>query len=485
MANGPVPSYVAPIAPSKTYSDAITEGTKTLGPLLAQNARFRINRDNQRRKDKNERLKQLKGYDVSNWSDNHVKAYDMFISETRKAIANDDPMLSVYIDNAIRYGDKFDAFSKEQQDARTRQEQGITDPGSLDTDDLVFTGNEESLKDNDRLRDLGGIVLDDTFRIENGVMISEYLDAQGNPIGSAGDVFEAPGLDGNYYDLDFEPRSDLLPENFAEQFRASVNDLVSSNVSPKEAKERTRLAMERRYDESKSAQATTNKIYSDLDSDLIDLRNKYIDESLNYLGFERLASRSGGTSSDLAVDVIENRTSATITQLDLDAYPDLARDLGAITGDEVGPNLEVKGQSYVLNELEKGKGVELPNREFDPLYEPTDYDDKSKIQFKKSPVIDEKIRTIEVYPSAGILVLRGGTQGEYPLNYKTPTESNAVVLEQLRQEINAAYEGELTLDQLLDPDRAARNVTSDQQQREEKPEAVSQAPVNEDPLGIR
>lgn len=474
MANGPVPSYVAPIAPSKTYSDAITEGTKTLGPLLAQNARFRINRDNQRRKDKNERLKQLKGYDVSNWSDNHVKAYDMFISETRKAIANDDPMLSVYIDNAIRYGDKFDAFSKEQQDARTRQEQGITDPGSLDTDDLVFTGNEESLKDNDRLRDLGGIVLDDTFRIENGVMISGYLDAQGNPIGSAGDVFEAPGLEGNYYDLDFEPRSDLLPENFAEQFRASVNDLVSSNVTPKEAKERTRLAMERRYDESKSAQATTNKIYSDLDSDLIDLRNKYIDESLNYLGFERLASLSGGTSSDLAVDVIENRTRAEITQDELQKYERFAG--------RVGPNQDAIGQSYVMKQITKP--LALPN----PLYgeEIDDYRDSEAIKkLKDSPTITEKITTFQVFPGLGILALKGGIKDDYLIDYEQPNEDEQNILEQIRQVMNDAYEGELTIDMLFDPDRAIRNVSYFQGQAEQQPAAETQAPVNEDPLGIR
>ena len=321
---------------------------------------------------------------------------------------------------------------------------------------------------------MGGIVLDDTFRIENGVMISGYLDAQGNPIGSAGDVFEAPGLEGNYYDLDFEPRSDLLPENFAEQFRASVNDLVSSNVTPKEAKERTRLAMERRYDESKSAQATTNKIYSDLDSDLIDLRNKYIDESLNYLGFERLASLSGGTSSDLAVDVIENRTRAEITQDELQKYERFAG--------RVGPNQDAIGQSYVMKQITKP--LALPN----PLYgeEIDEYRDSEAIKkLKDSPTITEKITTFQVFPGLGILALKGGIKDDYLIDYEQPNEDEQNILEQIRQVMNDAYEGELTIDMLFDPDRAIRNVSYFQGQAEQQPAAETQAPVNEDPLGIR
>jgi len=153
--------------------------------------------------------------------------------------------------------------------------------------------------------------------------------------------------------------------------------------------------------------------------------------------------------------------------------------------DRVGPIQNAVGHNYVMTELASGKGLDLPNPEYDPGYEETPYDAANTIRLKKSSTINEKIRRVQVFPGLGLLVIKGGLQGEYRINYENPDEDEQNILEQLRQAMNDAYEGELTLQTLFDPDRAIRNVSYFQGQDEQQPDAATQAPVNNDPLGIR
>lgn len=471
-----VPAYVAPIAQAKTFSDAIAAGTQQLGPLLARNAQLKLARDKQRRDAQNKQLKEIKGYDVTDWAPKHIEAYDELERQTKERIAAGDPAASTYIDNLIRYGDLFDSYASETMEDRERYESGLIEPGSLDTDDLQFNGSLTNLEQDDAIRDKGGF---GKFEIQNGLIVAPYLGASGEDLGEVGDVFNAPGIrNQNYYGLDYQPFANMTPQMFAEDYIATANELVNSNVPPDEIYSRIEADMLKNFDASGRAQSSAKSMYEGLNPDVIDLKKKYVDEAMQFIGTERLASRAGGSAKQLSVDVIENRTRAEISQEELQQYGTFA--------DRLGPEREAVGQNYVMTELEKGKGLDLPNPEYDPLYKESTYDDASKIRLKKTPIVNEKVRTIQVFPEMGMLVIKGGLKGEYRINYEQPNEQEQDILEQLRQAMNEAYEGELTLEMLFDPDRAIRNVSYFQGQAEQQPAAAAPQPqVNNDPLGIR
>lgn len=472
-----VPRYVAPIVPAKTFGEAVLQGTSQLGPVLAQDAKMRLDRQNARRKQKNEQLKEIKGYDVSNWADTHIDAYDELKLKTEQLINAGDPRASMFLDNLIRYGDKFDSFAKETMEDRERFESGIVEPGSLNTDELEFVGNEIKLAENDVIRDRGGFSEFDIT--EDGRILGNYLDSNGVRGDDRGDVFDAPGIsEQNYYNLDYQPFANMTPQMFAEDYIATANELVNSNVPADEIYSRIEADMLKNFDASGRAQSSAKSMYEGLNPDVIDLKKKYVDEAMQFIGTERLASRAGGSAKQLSVDVIENRTRAEISQEELQQYGEFSNRLG--------PERDAVGQNYVMTELEKGKGLDLPNPEYDPLYKESTYDDASKIRLKKAPIVNEKVRTIQVFPEMGMLVIKGGLKGEYRINYEQPNEQEQDILEQLRQAMNEAYEGELTLEMLFDPDRAIRNVSYFQGQAEQQPAAAAPQPqVNNDPLGIR
>ena len=476
MANGPVPSYVAPLQPSKTYSEAIAQGTQNLGPLLAAAARNNLTRETAKRKQRDQNLNEIQGYNTGGWSQKHRQIFAEQKDLAVNAILEGSPMANTILDNLSVHYDFFKNHAEEVGADREEYVKGIEQIGSLDSETSRFTGDALQVKQHDIEYDAGGI---DTYTVNPDASVNAvYVGANREDIGESGDILGAPAITRQgYYRGDFAPQDNVTPEEFAALYRATANDLVNSNASPEEIRALTKAAMFKRYDTSKVYSASANKFYSDLDEDVIDFKEKYINESLKYIGAERLASRAGGSAKQLSVDVIENRTRAEISQEELQQYGRFANTLG--------PNQDAVGQNYVMTDLEKGKGLDLPNPEYDPLYKESPYDDASKIRLKKTPIVNEKDRTIQVFPEMDMLVLKGGLKGEYRINYAQPNEQEQDILEQLRQAMNEAYEGELTLDMLFDPNRAVRNVSYFQGQAEQQPAAATQAPVNNDPLGIR
>ena len=475
MANGPVPAYVAPLQPSKTFSEAITQGTQNLGPLMAAAARNNLARENARRRQRDQNLNQIQGYNTGGWSQKHRQIFAEQKDLAVNAILEGSPMANTILDNLSVYYDFFNNHAEDVGADREDYVKGIEQIGSLDTEESKFTGDALQLLQHDREYDAGGI---DTYTLNPDASVSAvYLGASGEALGESGDILGAPGINRQgYYTRDFGPQDNVTPEEFAALYEDTADNLVRDNRDPEDIISLVKKAMLKRYDGSKVYSASANNFYSDLDKDVIDFKEKYIDEALKYIRTERLASRAGGSAKQLSVDVIENRTRAEITQEELQQYGRFA--------DTLGPDQNAVGQNYVMTELEKGKGLDLPNPEYDPLYKESPYDDASKIRLKKTPIVNEKVRTIQVFPEMDMLVIKGGLKGEYRVNYAQPNEQEQDILEQLRQAMNEAYEGELTLEMLFDPDRAVRNVSYFQGQAEQQPAAGTQAPVNNDPLGI-
>lgn len=477
MANGPVPAYVAPLQPSKTFSEAITQGTQNLGPLMAAAARNNLQRENARRRQRDQNLNQIQGYNTGGWSQKHRQIFAEQKDLAVNAILEGSPMANTILDNLSVYYDFFNNHAEDVGADRENYVKGIEQIGSLDTEESKFTGDALQLLQHDREYDAGGI---DTYTLNPDASVSAvYVGAGGEALGESGDILGAPGINRQgYYKRDFGPQDNVTPEEFADRYQDTAKDLVSSNTPPERIRALIKEDMLGEYDNSVVYSASANNLYSnlkELESD--DFKNRYVESALNFLGMERLASRAGGSAKQLSVDVIENRTRAELTQEELQQYGRFA--------DTLGPNQDAVGQNYVMTELEKGKGLDLPNPEYDPLYKESPYDDASKIRLKKTPIVNEKVRTIQVFPEMDMLVIKGGLKGEYRVNYAQPNEQEQDILEQLRQAMNEAYEGELTLEMLFDPDRAIRNVSYFQGQAEQQPAAGTQAPVNNDPLGIR
>ena len=477
MANGPVPAYVAPLQPSKTFTEAITQGTQNLGPLMAAAARNNLARETARRRQRDQNLKELRGYDTSGWAEKHRDIFEEQRILAANAFRNGDPMANTIFDNVSISYDFFKNHAEQVGAQREEYEKGVYQIGSLDTEDSKFIGDAAQLLEHDNEYDAGGIG-EHTVNADGSVTV-QYVGASGESLGEIGNILNAPGINRQgYYTRDFGPQDNVTPEEFAAFYKSTADNLVSDNRDPEDIISLVKKAMLKRYDGSKVYSASANNFYSDLDKDVIDFKEKYIDEALKYIRTERLASRAGGSAKQLSVDVIENRTRAELTQEELQQYGRFA--------DTLGPNQDAVGQNYVMTELEKGKGLDLPNPEYDPLYKESPYDDASKIRLKKTPIVNEKVRTIQVFPEMDMLVIKGGLKGEYRVNYAEPNEQEQDILEQLRQAMNEAYEGELTLEMLFDPDRAIRNVSYFQGQAEQQPAAGTQAPaVNVNGIGAK
>jgi len=441
--------------------------------LMAAAARNNLARENARRRQRDQNLNQIQGYNTGGWSQKHRQIFAEQKDLAVNAILEGSPMANTILDNLSVHYDFFNNHAKDVGADREDYVKGIEQIGSLDTEESKFTGDALQILQHDREYDAGGI---DTYTVNpDGSVSAVYVGAGGEALGESGDILGAPGINRQgYYTRDFGPQDNVTPEEFAALYRATANDLVNSNVEPEEIVRRIKADMLDRYDTSKVYSASANNFYSDLEGGVIDFKNKYVDEALKYIGTERLASRAGGSAKQLSVDVIENRTRAEITQEELQKYEKFA--------DRVGPTPDAIGHNYVMKQLRKE--LVLPN----PLYgqEINPYRDSEAIKkLKDSPSIKEKITSVQVFPGLGILALKGGMKDDYLIDFEQPNEQEQDILEQLRQAMNDAYEGELTLQTLFDPDRAIRNVSYFEGQAEQQPAAGTQAPVNNDPLGIR
>ena len=224
MANGPVPSYVAPLQPSKTYSEAIAQGTQNLGPLLAEKARLDVARDAERRRQQNARLSQIDGYKTDNWSPTHRAAHSQLIDQARVAAINGDPMFLKLADSVTEYGDFFQNYADTAEENRGRMRQGLNEPGSIDTDIAQFVSTDQDFIRETGIFNKGGF---EEFDVVDGRIIGTFLDASGNPIGDVGpgDIMQAPGItQQQLYKPDFEEYADVTPGMVATDLQKIVNN---------------------------------------------------------------------------------------------------------------------------------------------------------------------------------------------------------------------------------------------------------------------
>jgi len=224
MANGPVPAYVAPLQPSKTFSEAITQGTQNLGPLLAQKARLDVARDAERRRQQNARLSQIDGYKTDNWSPTHRAAHSKLIEQARVAATNGDPMFLKLADSVTEYGDFFQSYADTAEENRVRMRKGLNEPGSIDTDIARFVSTDQDFIRETGIFNKGGF---EEFDVIDGRIIGTFLDAFGNPIEGVGrgDIMQAPGItQQQLYKPDFEEYADVTPGMVATELQKIVNN---------------------------------------------------------------------------------------------------------------------------------------------------------------------------------------------------------------------------------------------------------------------
>ena len=142
MANGPVPDYVAPLQPSKTFSEAITQGTQNLGPLMAAAARNNLARETARRKQRDDNLKEIRGYNTGGWSEKHRDIFEEQKILAVNAILDGSPMANTILDNVSVHYDFYNNHATEVAPQREEYVEGILQIGSLDTEDSKFPSHD-------------------------------------------------------------------------------------------------------------------------------------------------------------------------------------------------------------------------------------------------------------------------------------------------------------------------------------------------------
>jgi hypothetical protein len=224
MANGPVPAYVAPLQPSKTFSEAITQGTQNLGPLLAQKARLDVARDAERRRQQNARLSRIEGFDSTNWSPKHVEAYKELRDQTKALAISGDPRFESYLDSLTEYDNLFSNYAKTTEENRDRMRKGLNEPGSIDTDIARFVSTDQDFISETGIFNKGGF---GKFDVIDGRIIGTFLDASGNPLEGVGpgDIMKSPGItQQELYKLDFQEYADVTPGMVATELQKIVNN---------------------------------------------------------------------------------------------------------------------------------------------------------------------------------------------------------------------------------------------------------------------
>ncbi len=224
MANGPVPAYVAPLQPSKTFSEAITQGTQNLGPLLAQKARLDVARDAERRRQQNARLSRIEGFDSTNWSPKHVEAYKELRDQTKALAISGDPRFESYLDSLTEYDSLFTNYAKTTEENRDRMRKGLNEPGSIDTDVARFVSTDQDFLSETGIFNKGGF---EKFDVIDGRIIGTFLDASGNPLEGVGpgDIMNSPGItQQQLYKPDFEEYADVTPGMVATEVQKIVDN---------------------------------------------------------------------------------------------------------------------------------------------------------------------------------------------------------------------------------------------------------------------
>ncbi len=312
MANGPVPAYVAPLQPSKTFSEAITQGTQNLGPLMAAAARNNLARETARRRQRDQNLKELRGYDTSGWSERHRDIFEEQRILAANAFRNGDPMANTIFDNVSISYDFFKNHAEEVAPQREEYEKAVYQIGSLDTEDSKFIGDAQQLLGHDKEYDAGGIG-EHTVNPDGSITV-QYVGASGESLGEIGNILNAPGINRQgYYTRDFGPQDNITPEEFAALYRATANDLVAAGEPPEEIRALIKEDMLDKYDTSKVYSASANNFYSDLEAGVIDFKNRYVEASLDLLGMDKPDARGGSRTAKLSTEVLQNSFESTLT----------------------------------------------------------------------------------------------------------------------------------------------------------------------------
>lgn len=409
MANGPVPAYVAPLQPSKTFSEAITQGTQNLGPLMAAAARNNLARETARRKQRDENLKELRGYDTSGWAEKHRDIFEEQRLLAANAFRNGDPMASTIFDNVSISYDFFKNHAEEVAPQREEYEKGVYQIGSLDTEDSKFTGDAAQLLEHDAEYDAGGI---GSYEVNpDGSVTVQYVGASGESLGEIGNILNAPGINRQgYYTRDFGPQDNITPEEFADRYQDTAKFLVNEGEkTPEEIRALIKADMLGEYDNRLAYSASAKNLYRDLvELEDDDFKERYVEAALDLLPMDKPDARGGSRTAKLSTEVLQNSFESTLSvgealnTVNFDFTVGVDEGGDALTGarfEKTEVVLPRKGRTFTPT-LINNKTIAVPNIQHQkeitrsqraqlPL---------SDIKLIQSEFVLDKVLSIEVYP---------------------------------------------------------------------------------------
>ena len=409
MVNGPVPAYVAPLQPSKTFSEAITQGTQNLGPLMAAAARNNLARETARRKQRDDNLKEIRGYNTGGWSEKHRDIFEEQKILAVNAILDGSPMANTILDNVSVHYDFYNNHATEVAPQREEYVKGILQIGSLDTEDSKFTGDALQLIEHDNEYDAGGIG-SHTVNPDGSVTV-QYVGASGEDLNESGSILGAPGINRQgYYTRDFGPQDNITPEEFADRYQDTAKFLVNEGEkTPEKIRELIKADMLGEYDNRLAYSASAKNLYRDLvELEDDDFKERYIEAALDLLPMDKPDARGGSRTAKLSTEVLQNSFESTLSvgealnTVNFDFTVGVDEGGDALTGARFEKTEVVQqrtGRTFVPT-LINNKKIAVPNIQYQKEITRSQRARRtaSELALISSEFVSDKVLSIEVYP---------------------------------------------------------------------------------------
>lgn len=266
--------YIAPVGQRKTFTDVIGEQAafqqqrmqakaardqqqaqfeqsivqKQLDrQAAADRANAKANYDAQKvaKKQEDARYKDVQGYSAENYTPSQRAAYEMLANSAKAAIADDATDNDSWT-STLGALDKYDDLFTNAAELNSKREDEymgfVFEPQTFSNEDLEWVATEDNALQMKAISNLGGFN-QDTLELVDGVIVAEYLDAQGNPLMGEngqvekGDIAEAPyyklGNQNGFWGMESatRERADISPSDYVFEVKNKMVTALNSDAN--------------------------------------------------------------------------------------------------------------------------------------------------------------------------------------------------------------------------------------------------------------
>jgi len=467
-----------------SYADELRQQAELIRKIQGQNIAARVSQYNTQQKAKKEQLSLIQKFKTDGWSPQAVGAFGQLTNEVSRRIDGG------YYQNTNQFRNDLtklmtmhtgiDNHFSTLEDPYKNLVKYAEDPSSYPDDSVKVIDDADSVLSKKMYQDTLGLQ-DIQVDTENLDILGNYLDLAGNPIGGDqgfGSVLNQPFLaNPQIFSPSIQALGDFEPSDFAEELLVSkAQDLIQAGEAPDVIKAKIEAAIDRYLDPSsdihnKRAYNTAQNLYGDLgmgEVEGVSALNRYKQEVMKYVPLQARERRSSTRKVEkLILDRIENPVSEYSFGDDAPLYT------GNIT-------------TYVMTDLEKGRGIQIPNPAYDPNFDPNSAEgmlaDASTIKLKQTRFLVPDFREIKVVRDLNRIIIPTEFQ-DITIDLNRMNEDDKRLIAQVEQALNEAYDGVITIYDLLRPEETLKALESEPSAREYKGiDATPQPTGTPDPL---